>query len=730
MNERCYAHSKEGVPQKQWHGLEDHLHDTAMRAEAFASKFDSGRWGWYAGLWHDLGKFCDAFQRKIRASSPDVEAEAPSSKVNHSSAGALRAMRDIPHDDGLPLAFVIAGHHSGLHDLEPHLKRRLSEKEHLEAADRGGATAEWTRVVDIPRFPSFVAEGDIYATEFWIRMLFSTLIDADRLDTERFHSPQRTEERVFGDDLKGFNDALRSHLADLSRTSPDSAVNRVRREVLADCVRSASLPSAVFTLTVPTGGGKTLASMSFALEHALQAGLDRVIVVIPYTSIIEQTASKYKEVFGESSVLEHHSSFDPPLEPSRLWLATENWDAPIIVTTSVQFFESLFSNRTSDARKLHNIARSVVIFDEVQTFPASLLDPILDALRELSTHYGTTVVLGTATQPALRKRAAFPAGLDGVREIVSEPRSHYESLRRVAVRWPNDLESPMAYEELAEQIRHHERVLAVVHLRNDARRLSQMVDDSIHLSALMCAQHRSEVLKDVKQRLRDSDRCRVVATQLVEAGVDVDFPVLYRALAGLDSIAQAAGRCNREGKLPLGEVTVFVPPTDPPAGVLRRAAAITKILLRKHGGSIDLFDPDICDLYFQMLYASSSTDSKAIQTERAKLQFEAVAAKFQMIEDGLQKVIVIPYDELARTAIREIRGTGLNRSLTRRLQRYSVNVREKVVEAMVAAGVAEDLTGTASVIVLKESEMASYYSPRFGLDVAKQARINPEDLIA
>ncbi|HUP58788.1 MAG TPA: CRISPR-associated helicase Cas3' [Thermoanaerobaculia bacterium] len=507
-------------------------------------------------------------------------------------------------------------------------------------------------------------------------------------------------------------------------------MNRVRAEVLRDCRRRAADVPGLFTLTVPTGGGKTLASMAFALDHAVKHGLDRVIVVIPYTSIIEQSAAVYKKIFGNSNVVEHHSSFDPPEEPSRLWLAAENWNAPVIVTTSVQFFESLFANRTSAARKLHNIARSVVVLDEVQTFPTSLLAPIVDALGELALHYATTIVLATATQPALRKREAFPYGLDGVREIIAEPGRHFRLLERVRIEWPVDFNQAITFDELSRKILPHPTALVIVHLRNDARELAELLEDSLHLSALMCAQHRSEVLAVIRKRLVDAVPCRLVATQLVEAGVDVDFPVVFRALGGLDSIAQAAGRCNREGKLDRGLMQVFVAPSLPPMGVPRRALEVTKEILRAHGGRVDLNDPAIHDRYFQRLYASSSSDSKGIQAERRGLNYESVAAKFRMIEDGWQKAIVIPYDPKSRDTIDDVRRFGMSRRASRRLQRYSVNVSKNVASAMLASGIAEDVSGDEAVIALRESELDRYYSPRFGLDLRRSLQINPEDLIA
>jgi CRISPR-associated endonuclease/helicase Cas3 len=741
----AYAHSKEGLPREQWHTLEDHLRGVADKASRFAAKFDSERWGWYAGLWHDLGKFRAEFQAMLDATAADAEADTVPSRVNHSSAGALLAMREVGDDDGLPLAFAIGGHHAGLADLQ-RLKERIdpNERHHLAAAEANGATAEWIAYRGDLDVPPMLEGATNASVELWIRMLFSALIDADRLDTECFHDSSRPQARTFDTSMVCLKEKLDRAVAEIAENAAPTAVNHTRARVLEDCRRRAAEAQGVFTLTVPTGGGKTLSSMAFALDHAAAHRLDRVIVVIPYTSIIEQNAGVLRRIFGDDAVVEHHSAFDPPREPSRIWLAAENWDAPIIVTTSVQFFESLFANRTSAARKLHNIARAVIIFDEVQTLPPGLLVTIVDGLAELASRYRSTVVLTTATQPALRRRQEFPAGFAAAHEIVSAPEQHFRSLDRVDVRWPRDLAAPTSYRDLAARVGEHERILTVVHLRNDARELALLVTNAIHLSALMCPVHRTEVLDAVRGRLKEGGACRVVATQLIEAGVDIDFPVVFRALGGLDSIAQAAGRCNREGLLVDEEGTprrglleVFVAPTPPPVGVLRAALEVARTILSERGGSVDLNDPAIFERYFRQLYFSRNLDQKGIQASREAFQFATVAEKFQMIDSGWQKAIIIPYDREAIKAIETIRriasvtgGVRRVRGAARCLQRYSVDVPRGRVAEMLAAGIAEDLTGTGAFIALKRSEFSRYYDPRFGLDLSRVFQIKPEDLIA
>jgi CRISPR-associated endonuclease/helicase Cas3 len=725
MDEERYAHSKEGVPRIEWHTLRDHLEAVAKLASSFAAKWGAGEWGHYAGLWHDLGKFSDDFQNMITA-----DAEAERSRVNHSSAGALRAMAELG-EIGFLLAFVIAGHHAGLADLAD-LQKRLdpSEQRHLDAAVAGGANAQWLRMPAPLAEPEGLA-GDPRGIELWIRFLFSALIDADRLDTEGFHDQQKTATRGSGVSLRELAEKVDAHIDALAaKASEERAgeVNTVRAAVLCDCRARAAEPQGIFTLTVPTGGGKTLASMSFALRHAVKHNLDRVIVVIPYTSIIEQNASVLKEIVGEENVLEHHTNFDPG-DQQKYWLDAENWDAPIVVTTSVQFFESLFANKTSVARKVHAIARSVIVFDEVQTLPPPLLVPIVDVMRDLCARYGTSLVLSTATQPALQKRAGFPVGFAAAQEIVGDPARHFAALQRVEARWPSDLFTAEPWSALAARVAKEERSLTIVHRRDDARLLCELLPgDTVHLSAAMCPQHRTQVLREVRRRLKADEPCRLVATQLVEAGVDLDFPVVFRALAGLDSLAQAAGRCNREGRLHRGRLEIFVAETQPPAGELRTALDAGRIVASKRGGAPDLFsDPSLYTDYFLQFYGTPA-DVKGIQTDRAALHFAAVAANFQMIEDG-QESIVVPFDAHCRELLQRFNSaTGSARLLRRRLQRYAVPVSRSQMSAMREAGVAVETKNGSGVFVLGDL-FSSAYHPRYGLVRAQRFAINPEMLV-
>ena len=462
--------------------------------------------------------------------------------------------------------------------------------------------------------------------------------------------------------------------------------------MLADCRQMGrDRERGVFTLTAPTGCGKTLAGMGFALEHAVAHGLDRVIVVIPYTSIIDQNAKVYREVFGQENVIDHHASLDPKTETGRNRIACENWDAPVIVTTSVQFIESLFANKTSRCRKLHNVVNSVVIFDEVQTLPIGHLIPILDVLKQLVANYKVSLVLSTATQPALKHRRSLTCGFEKVTEIVSDVPGTFSALKRVKVNWPADLTTSVEWPSIAAELQRHDEVLCVVHRRDDARQLADTRSGSIHLSALMCPTHRLSVIDDVKAKLAANrerrargeaiEPIRLISTQLIEAGVDLDFPVVYRAAGGLDAIAQAAGRCNREGKLNgLGEVHVFVAPTQPPPGTPRLGLAVTRKMIAAEP-SLDPLDPRRFDRFFQELYfLQSSLDEKKIQGLREDWRFKSVAEAFEMIDnDG--EAVVVPYGD-ALSRLDELRCYGPSRDRLRALQPFVVTLYKQQLAAL------------------------------------------------
>jgi len=673
------------------HEIHEHLKDVSTLASQSASAFGSADWAHLAGLWHDLGKYSQAFQHRIKTLSgfdDEAHLESKAGKVDHSTAGAQYAIEQL----GMPgriLAYLIAGHHAGLPDWHNGeakglaLNLRLDEKSHLERALNQDIPKS---ILSQPK-PTSPLLGKSEGFALWVRILFSALVDADFLDTEQFMDEGKAAHRkntaTIQELLKQFNTYMDDHFSDSSPTD----VNHIRNDVLRQCRKKADQSPGIFSLTVPTGGGKTLSSLAFALEHAAKYDKRRVIYVIPYTSIIEQTANTFHRIFPDA-VLEHHSNLDPDKETTvKNRLATENWDAPIIVTTNVQFFESLFAARTSRCRKLHNIVNSVVVLDEAQLLPPEFLKPILKTIRLLSAHYGVTFILSTATQPALNSRKGFGwtfPGLDNVREIIDDPDTLYRDLERVAVEMPQDLHQPETWDEIAARIQQHVSVLAIVNSRADARELHRrMPEGTVHLSALMCGEHRSHVIADIKQRLSSGEALRVVSTQLVEAGVDVDFPVVFRALAGLDSIAQAAGRCNREGTREKGKVFVFVPPKPPPPGHLRRAAQTTlSLFFRSHETPLrrENFQP-----YFEQLYwKAPSLDKHGIEDllkpdgdgdDPLKVQFRSAAQRFKLIDESGYQSVIVRYGK-SPSLIDTLKKEGPERWLMRKLQRYTVSLPE------------------------------------------------------
>jgi CRISPR-associated endonuclease/helicase Cas3 len=683
-----FAHSTSRPDRADWQPLRVHLQNVADLAREHATKFGAGEWGRVAGLLHDLGKYSNEFQARL---------EGRSGRVDHSTAGAVEA-DERWHGLARPLQFAVAGHHAGLaNGGEEERSRRSSLHDRLVAAtkDYGAYRTEIELPETLARIPIQGQRARAgFQCAFLTRVLFSCLVDADYLDTETFYDrvERRPPRRAATPPLAELKAKLDKYLADLAAKAEDTAVNRERATILAACRAAAPKPPGLFTLTVPTGGGKTLASLAFALDHVLAHRLDRVIYVVPYTSIIEQNAAVFRDALGAKAVLEHHSAFidDPKAEPEardKLRQAMENWNAAVVVTTAVQFFESLFADRPSRCRKLHNIARSVVILDEAQTLPLPLLRPCVAALDELARNYGTSVVLCTATQPALNEtddpERSFKGGLRNVREIAPEPKRLYQAFKRVTVeRIAEELDDTV----LAARLRARDQALCVVNTRAHARELYEQLagtEGHFHLSALMCPRHRSERLAEIRSRLHPKapQRCIVVSTSLVEAGVDVDFPIVYRAEAGIDSIAQAAGRCNREGRLDRGEVFVFRPAGRRLLGEQNRRAGAAADVFRCHDDPLAL---DAVEDFFRNVYWSESEaglDQKQIlaRLEERKgdllFPFEAIARDFKLIEDGMLPIL-IPFDEAARRLLTELETTERVGAAARRLQPYVVQVHQ------------------------------------------------------
>lgn len=701
----------------------DHATAVSRLSSDFAAEFGASTEAGVIGLLHDVGKCSPAGQRRLGGSTD---------KVEHAAAGAEilgSKMKENPL--GYLLAYCVAGHHAGLPDggvstdtedrATLYAKRKRQAKRNRDYAPYAEALPQ-----PIPEVPAFQLDyatahrGFSYA--FRLRMLFSCLVDADFLDTEAFmdHAVLRGG---IGDPLSVLYERLQTKLASFG--VPSDLVAEQRKRVQEDCLLAAEQPRGLFTLTVPTGGGKTLSSLAFALKHALQNGLRRVIYVIPYTSIIDQTAAVFREVLGEQNVLEHHhnvdydSSEDRETDPRAL--ATENWDAPVIVTTNVQFFESLFANRTSRCRKLHNIANSVIIFDEAHMLPVDLLLPCVHAIEELVRNHRCSAVLCSATQPALRRY--FDSSLS-IREISSAPEELYEALRRVRYIDAGQLDDAALLESLQRQ----EQVLCVVNTKLQAQTLFEGLsgEGNYHLSTLMTPAHRRRILAEIRERLEQHLSCRVISTSLIEAGVDVDFPIVYREEAGLDSAIQAAGRCNREGKRNADEsfVYLFRPEqryeSKRPSS-LKRPVDITRIVAQQYA---DISTPEAIFRYFSLLfsYTGDALDKKNIVKQLNQgfasglsIPFASIAEQFRVIESPTQTVL-IPNDDKSNSETRDLisalRNGARSRDLIRKTGLHAVSVYSSQYELLRGAGALELLDE--ELAVLRDE---SLYTEQTGLHI-------------
>lgn len=737
-----YAHTLEGKGPEHWEPLERHLREVAKMAGDFAAAFGAKDWGRLAGLWHDLGKYSREFQNYLRAVTSEAHLEEKDlpGRVDHSTAGAQHADSSIK-TMGRLLAYLLAGHHAGLpngissSDGGSSLEQRLLKS--IPAWD--AAPPEITQLPQMPRPPAFAfANGQ--ATGFFLRMLFSCLVDADFLCTERFMDRGRASRRPNKlPTILEMEAALGSHLARFGL--PATEVQKQRAGILSACLDAAERPAGLFSLTVPTGGGKTLSSLAFALKHARLHGMERVVYVIPFTSIIEQNARVFREALaelGEHVVLEHHSNLDPDSKhvTQTTRLASENWDARLIVTTNVQFFESLHAKETSRCRKLHRLAKSVIILDEVQTLPISYMQPCLRSLEQLSANYGSSVVLCTATQPAIVKRDDFKIGLPPPHEIIPDPRQLYGALKRVEV---SDL-GTVSDADLVSRLHGHSQVLCIVSTRRHAADLFRALPkggENIHLSALMCPEHRSEVIAEIRQRMKLGQPCRVISTQLIEAGVDLDFPVVYRSLAGLDSIAQAAGRCNREGKLPgMGQTFVFTPERPIPKGYLRQSAQVSAQVLP---GYADVLGLDAIEHFFRLHYwqRSSEMDAKHIMEcwpsqpprkpeELFLYQFKTCSENFRFIESNYESVI-IPWGQRGEQLHEDIKAAFDPQDqwpLARRAQRFIVSIPDWCFKSHIGKSI---ITYHDRFHVLNSSVD---YHPQMGLTLSNEQPYDPESLIS
>lgn len=687
INKEYYAHVRvDDNGNVIYQTVKEHLDGTAELCGKFASAFGAEKEGKLAGSLHDIGKYTEAFQHRLLNNGP---------KVDHATAGAIACAKN----NRIFIAECVAGHHGGLQDFgnqrvdnagDPtfcgRIKKGISEK-YLEKCD--------VNLSDIADMNSMSGNElpyeDFLKISFWTKMLYSCLVDADYLDTESFMNCG--SERGGYDDMPVLAELYKKYIQPWQ--NPANELNKKRCEILNSCIESGDNARGIYTLTVPTGGGKTVASLGFALQHAIKHGMKRIIYVIPYTSIIEQNADVFRKILGDKNVLEHHSGFqfdlseNASVEEHRKAYATENWDMPVIVTTSVQLFDSIYANKSSKCRKLHNLANSVIIFDEAQMIPLNNLKPCVAAITSLADQFNSTIVLCTATQPVLGDLIKqFAPGIS-IKEICPNSLEMFNSFKRVTYKRVNKLDDDQIAYELSE----NRQVLCVVNSRKAAQNIYSKLDNSgsYHLSTLMVPEHRKKILKKIRGLLSSGGVCRVVSTSLIEAGVDVDFPKVYRELAGLDSIVQAAGRCNREGKRTAAEsiVTIFERTELPPI-LFRTAIGAAKEALK---GDKDPGSPETIEAYFNGLrnLNGDEIDEKGIVKLMQEgisgcyLPYKTVAERFNLIDENTFTVYV-PYDETAKNLIDQLKSGEAYKGIYRKLGRYSVSVYDKHFKALYDAG--------------------------------------------
>ena len=696
---------------------EDHSLSVALLAKHFADKFNFGDWAYLMGILHDKGKEQTDFQTHIKRSSGMENGK--DIHVKHAYVGALIAKEYFQKTFPF-LPWAILCHHSGLYDYtyfekimnELKIPEEISTDIHLPSKLN----------LDFPDLARSVAkEGDksFFCWNHIQRVLFSCLVDADDLDTEKFMNLKMARLReTKKNTLKELLPLLENNL---NAFKADTNVNKIRKEILDNCSRKSDSQVGFYSMTVPTGGGKTLSSLLWAMKHAIHNNQDRIIICIPYTSIITQTAEIFCNIFGKKNVLEHHSNVNmenmSSIEKLQAKLAAENWDYPIIVTTNVQFFESIYANRTSKCRKLHNICNSVVILDEVQTLPTDYLQPIIDAMKAYNKCFNTSFLFTTASMPVLSKESIKIEGLcgiDSIHELIPKKMDLQNRLKRVDIEFDNEESS---YDDIAARLRNENKVLCIVNTRRDAYEIFRRIiihkqkfhdEINIHLSKNMCPEHIAEKLKQIKSALDNGKYkiIRVISTQLIEAGVDIDFPVVYRQKAGLDSIIQAAGRCNREGKLNRGLTHVFKIQSEKDFGMIRQARQATESIQSK-----DIQSTEAMSEYFnQFYYNISQFDSKGIcnmLNNPLKMMFQTAADNFHLIDNEGYNVIV--NFKNCEIYVNELKRKGISYDLSKNISKFAVNISKRNFDAFLKDGILEEING---YYYLKDKER---YNGKIGL---------------
>ncbi len=678
---------------------EDHQCGVAKLASEFANQIGMADIGKYLGLLHDIGKESKSFQQHIMKESgynPTLRVEG---NYHHAYVGALVA--NILNKKLFPLlSYPIAGHHTGLYDYDEY-EGSISNRTIPTDVD-------YSHVKLNISLPKLINPLQAYEFNHLIRFLFSCLVDADYLDTERFMKPEVSTKRGSRKSLKELKPLLDNFLSEMQSNALETPVNIIRNQVQKECREKSVFPPGFYSLTVPTGGGKTLSSILWGMLHAIKHGKQRIIIAIPYTSIIVQTASVLRNIFGNDNVLEHHSNVsfeklfdnigDDKLDKiQEMKLATENWDYPIVVTTNVQLFESLFSNKPSKCRKLHNLSNGVLILDEVQTLPLDFLQPIVNALKTYQRQFGLSVLFTTASQPVFEgeHNGCNPCvrlkGIEKITEVIPKHFKLHDKLRRVNLHFETKRNS---YAEIAERISQHSRVLCIVNTRKDAEKIYKHLPKdgirSFHLSRMMCPTHVSETIEKIKMYLDENQPLRVVSTQLIEAGVDIDFPVVFRQEAGLDSVLQAAGRCNREGKLKMGNTYVFCLEKNLPTGFM---TLTNNARLDMMDVIEDKFSSEAMSEYFRFLYSKATTFDKPdmchlLESPR-EMMFKKASKDFRLIDDSTTSVIVNWKKSI--DLVKKLKEEGLSYDLSKKIAQYSVNIYQHDLQLLQQAGALEEI---------------------------------------
>ncbi|MCD7738297.1 MAG: CRISPR-associated helicase Cas3' [Lachnospiraceae bacterium] len=689
--------------------VDEHGENVARLAGKFAEAFYAWNWGYVAGKMHDIGKATDGFQRRLHGGP----------RVDHSTAGAQELMKK----GGLYalLAYCVAGHHAGLPDKG------------TEADSADGGTLCGRAKKKVPNYHEYADKIELpvlnspkikpigkggFSVAFFLRMVYSCLVDADFLDTEDFMNDGKTK-REPGKVEPQLLKELLEYVSPWLENTDVNTVNGRRTEILKASLEMGKKEPGIYSMTVPTGGGKTIASLAFALKHACTYGKDRIIYVLPYTSIIEQNAQVFRDILGDNAVLENHSNVDygetEELKPMQL--AAENWDKPVIVTTNVQFFESFFANGSAKCRKLHNVANSVIIFDEAQKLPTKYLRPCIRVMEELAVNYGSTIVLCTATQPSIEK--LFTKGTM-IQEICPRMEEQFRFFKRTEVKNIGELSE----EELLQRLGTEKQVLCIFNNRKRVQKIYKELQGEgvYHLSTLMYPAHRKRKLNEIRERLRQNEKCVVIATSLVEAGVDMDFQTVYRELAGIDSVVQAAGRCNRESLKKSEESNTFVFSFREKAGVaseIRQPVEIARNIVEDFQ---DIASLKAIDSYFQQLHhiKDDQLDQENIVEQFEKgvkswsYPFASVAKQFKLIKNDTRLILTEKEDE-ARQLIERLRYGEYSRNLMRKLGNYGVQVYEQDFEKLNAAGFLEVLDqwdGEMAILINEEK-----YSEDMGLEI-------------